>query len=311
MKKGLSHLGTLSTIESFNHDQVEWQRVHRTGYLIYQHFHYEYPCPIQDLNQRLMILPTEQYGNQHRIDYRIEVSAPTFELFNSHDEFNNEEINLRVAQVEQSIEFEASIIVERNAEDKVHYVSADWLTDRRLLEPSALTQPDALLRQIAATLLASGRRGLALAQQINEWTHQALRYARDVTTIHTTAAEALALGQGVCQDFALLMIVLCRLCGLPARYVSGHMLGEGGTHAWVEVLLPVAQSPELAMVMPFDPTNGRTTGLDYVTIAVGRDYYDVAPTSGTFRAAYRGQLTTQKRVSLTLLEYENIETVER
>ena len=310
MKKGLSHLRTLSTIEPFNHDQVEWQRVQRTGYLIYQHFHYEYPGPIQDLNQHLMILPPEQYGNQHRIDYRIEVSAPTFDLFSRHDEFDNEAIKLLIAQVEQAIDFEAWILVERNAESKLHYLPADWLTDTRFLEPSALTQPDTLLRQIAATLLARGTQELALAQQINEWTHQALRYTHDVTNIHTTATEALALGQGVCQDYAHLMIVLCRLCGLPARYVSGHMLGEGGTHAWVEVLLPVAGSPELAMVMPFDPTNGRTTGLDYVTIAVGRDYYDVAPTSGTFRAAYHGQLTTQKRVSLTLLEYEDIETEE-
>jgi len=307
MKKGLSHLQTLSTIEPLNHDQVEWQRVRRTGYLIYQHLHYEYPGPIQDLNQRLMILPPEQYGNQHRIDHRIEVSTPTFELSCRDDEFSNEEINLRVPQVEQVIDFEAWILVERSAESQPHCLSADWLTDARLLEPSALTQPDNELRQVAARLLTSGTQGLALAQQINEWTHQALSYAHDVTNIHTTAAEALALGQGVCQDYAHLMIALCRLCGLPARYVSGHMLGEGGTHAWVEVLLPIAEKPELSIVEPFDPTNRRRTGLDYLTIATGRDYYDVAPTSGTFRAAYRGQLTTQKRVSLTLLEYEDIE----
>ena len=305
MKKGLSHLQTLPTIEPLNHDQVEWQRVRRTGYLIYQHLHYEYPGPIQDLNQRLMILPPEQYGNQHRVDHRIEVSTPTFELSCRDDEFSNEEINLRVPQVEQAIDFEAWILVERSAESQPHCLSADWLTDARLLEPSALTQPNNELRQIAATLLTSGTQGLALAQQINEWTYQALSYAHDVTNIHTTAAEALALGQGVCQDYAHLMIVLCRLCGLPARYVSGHMLGEGGTHAWVEVLLPIAERPELAIVEPFDPTNRRRTGFDYLTIAAGRDYYDVAPTSGTFRAAYRGQLTTQKRVSLTLLEYED------
>ncbi len=308
MKKGLSHLETLpSTIEPLNHDQVEWQRVRRTGYLIYQHLHYEYPGPIQELNQRLMILPPEQYGNQHRVDYRLEVSTPTFELSCQDDGFDNEEIKLQIAQVEQAIDFEAWILVERSAENNPHYLSADWLTDARLLEPTALTQPDDRLHQIAMTLLANGTQGLALAQQINEWTYQTLRYAHDVTDIHTTAAEALALGQGVCQDYAHLMIVLCRLCGLPARYVSGHMLGEGGTHAWVEVLLPVAERPELAMVIPFDPTNGRMVGLDYLTIAVGRDYYDVAPTSGTFRAAYRGQLTTHKRVSLTLLEYEDIE----
>jgi len=311
MKKGLSYLETLpSTIEPLNHDQVEWQRVRRTGYLIYQHLHYEYPGPIQDLNQRLMILPPEGYGSQHRVDYRLEVSTPTFELSCRDDEFGNEEIKLQIAQVEQAIDFEAWILVERSAENKPHYLSADWLTDARLLEPSALTQPDNRLRQIATTLLANGTQGLALAEQINEWTHQALRYAHDMTDIHTTATEAVDLGHGVCQDYAHLMIVLCRLCGLPARYVSGHMLGEGGTHAWVEVLLPVAERPELAMVIPFDPTNGRTVGLDYLTIAVGRDYYDVAPTSGTFRATYRGQLTTHKRVSLTLLEYEDIEGIE-
>jgi len=306
MKKGLSDLETLSsTIKPFNHDQVEWQRVRRTGYLVYQHLHYEYPGPIQDLNQRLMILPPEHYGNQHRVDYRLEVSTPTFDLSCHNDEFGNQEIKLQIAQVEQAIDFEAWILVERSTENKPHSLSADWLTDARLLEPSALTQPDNRLRQIAASLLASGTQGLALAQQINQWTHQALRYAHEVTNIHTTAAEALALGQGVCQDYAHIMIILCRLCGLPARYVSGHMLGEGGTHAWVEVLLPAAETPELAIVEPFDPTNGKKVGLDYLTIAVGRDYYDVAPTSGTFRAAYRGQLSTHKRVSLTLLEYED------
>jgi transglutaminase-like putative cysteine protease len=311
MKKGLSDLETLSsTIKPLNHDQVEWQRVRRTGYLIYQHLHYEYPGPIQDLNQRLMILPPEQYGNQHRVDYRLEVSTPTFDLSCRSDEFDNQETKLQIAQVEQAIDFEAWILVERSVENKPHYLSADWLTDARLLQPSALTQPDNRLRQIAATLLASGMQGLVLAEQINEWTHQALRYAHEVTNIHTTAAEALALGQGVCQDYAHIMIVLCRLCGLPARYVSGHMLGEGGTHAWVEVLLPVAERPELAIVEPFDPTNEKRVGLDYLTIAVGRDYYDVAPTSGTFRAAYRGQLTTRKRVNLTLLEYEDTEGIE-
>ena len=183
------------------------------------------------------------------------------------------------------------------------YLPANWLSDSRLLEPSRLTRPDDVLCQVATTLLESGKEGLALASQINAWTYQALHYAHDVTNIHTTAAEALALGQGVCQDYAHLMLALCRLCGLPARYVSGHMLGEGGTHAWVEVIFPVADRPDLAMAVPFDPTHGRIAGLSYVTIAIGRDYYDVAPTSGTFRAAHRGQFTAHKRVGLTQLVY--------
>ena len=139
--------------------------------------------------------------------------------------------------------------------------------------------------------------------RINSWAYHALQYENGITTYRTPAAEALKLGRGVCQDFAHIMITLCRLCNLPARYVSGHMLGEGGTHAWVEVLLSIAEQPDKALVVPFDPTHEREASLSYITIAIGRDYFDVAPTSGSFRASYSGQLSTHKRVDLTVLEY--------
>jgi transglutaminase-like putative cysteine protease len=93
------------------------------------------------------------------------------------------------------------------------------------------------------------------------------------------------------------MIALCRAAGLPARYVSGHMLGEGGTHAWVEVILAHATG---ARAVAFDPCNGRPAGRDYITVATGRDYTDVAPTSGTYVGAARGTLTTAKRVRVSL-----------
>jgi transglutaminase-like putative cysteine protease len=86
------------------------------------------------------------------------------------------------------------------------------------------------------------------------------------------------------------MIALCRLASLPARYVSGHMLGEGVMHAWVQVLLPTASGN--AMWQPFDPLHARRTDLSYITVAVGRDYGDVSPTRGQFRAARPGWLAT-------------------
>ena len=122
-------------------------------------------------------------------------------------------------------------------------------------------------------------------------------------TVATTAAEAWAGGAGVCQDYAHCMLALARLCGLSARYVSGHLLGEGGTHAWVEVLVPHPQQPEYVSAVPFDPTHNRRAGLRYVTVAVGRDYADVAPTSGTYEGPYDGVLTTSKRAAVTSIEY--------
>jgi len=297
----------LAALDLLDHQGVDWKRVQRTAYLIHQHLRYEYPGPIDDLQQCLMIIPPEYHGDQRLVLHHLDVSAEPVEISQQHDTFENVVLNLSVPHVEKSIDFEAWIVVERHAGKGPHHVSSSWLTDSRLLEASALTQPDDKLRQVAAQFLAEGHQGIALAQRINDWVYHALEYAREVTDIHTTAAEALAVGQGVCQDYAHVMIALCRLCGLPTRYVSGHLLGEGGTHAWVEVLVPATDGSNTAIAMPFDPTHGCEADLSYLTIAVGRDYRDVAPTSGTFRASYRGQLSAQKRVGLTVLEYGDAE----
>ncbi|HKG26920.1 MAG TPA: transglutaminase family protein, partial [Thermomicrobiales bacterium] len=71
--------------------------------------------------------------------------------------------------------------------------------------------------------------------------HDRLEYRLGVTTVHSTVAEVLAGGSGVCQDFAHLLIALCRHAGLPARYVSGYLgdvAASAASHAWVEAFVP-------------------------------------------------------------------------
>jgi transglutaminase-like putative cysteine protease len=130
------------------------------------------------------------------------------------------------------------------------------------------------------------------------WVQANLSYRFDATDVRTTAAQALALGAGVCQDYAHVMLALCRAGGLPARYVSGHLVGEGGTHAWVEVLVEDPLESRRALAVAFDPTHGRRADDGYVSIAVGRDYADVAPTSGTFASGGRGRLWCTKRLEV-------------
>jgi transglutaminase-like putative cysteine protease len=293
----------IATTNDINPHHVEWHRIGCINYLIRQSLRYTYPGPVYDLNQRLMLLPPPSYGTQRLLDHRLHISLPDHTLTCQQDSFGNQEINLVIPHIEQQVDFEACILVERCTQNTPHTVPATWLTDLRLLAPSRLTAPDDALRTIASTLLAAGKEHAALAHEISSWTHHALSYAHDITDIHTTASQALALGHGVCQDYAHIMLALCHLCHLPARYVSGHMLGEGGTHAWVEVLVPTPHQPTHATVLAFDPTNDKMADLNYITIAIGRDYYDVAPTSGTFRASYQGTLTAQKRVSLAHLQY--------
>ncbi|HEV2580322.1 MAG TPA: transglutaminase family protein [Ktedonobacteraceae bacterium] len=306
----------IATLKLLDHQGIDWQRVQRSAYLIHQHFSYSYPGPVSDLHQRLLILPPDHYGDQRYIVHRLDVSAEVAETTHASDEFGNHVIELLIPRVEQSIDFEVWIVVERSAEHGQLLLPPTALTDPRYLEPSPLTQPDDALRTMAAALAAEidpRDRPQELARRINEKAHETLKYAHDVTSIHTTASEALALGQGVCQDYAHIMLALCRLCGLPARYVSGHLLGEGSTHAWVEALLPAPEQDiqpgqtGAAMTLALDPTHGCETSLSYLTVAVGRDYYDVAPTSGTFRAPYRGELTASKRVGPISLEYADSE----
>ena len=159
---------------------------------------------------------------------------------------------------------------------------------------------------MVAARLAHGRGGArGVAERINNWVHTHLTYTPGATDVHTTAATALALGAGVCQDYAHVMIALSRLCGLPARYVSGHLVGEQAMHAWVEVLLPCPERRGEGVALALDPTHGRPATLSYLTVAIGRDYADVSPTRGTFRAESGGCLTSQQTVTLTSLRYRD------
>jgi transglutaminase-like putative cysteine protease len=221
----------------------------------------------------------------------------------SYDTFGNVVLDLTLERVDRDVEFTSWIVVEREAgSDGTHYSEA-LAPDTRFSEPSRLTRPDAALTAAAAELQVSGATGLELAELISTRVHEHLRYDWDATSIATTAAEAWAGGAGVCQDYAHCMLALARLCGLSARYVSGHLLGEGGSHAWVEILVPHPDDADCVSAVPFDPTHVRRAGLRYVTVTVGRDYADVAPTSGTYDGGYEGLLTTSKRAAVTSVEY--------
>jgi len=258
-----------------------------THFCLHQRFRYDYSSPVRELEHRLMVLPPAVQGDQVRVLHRLEVHGAEARVVESFDRFGNVVVDVRAALVTDHVEFE--IRVEADRLSGVLPTALGVAEHRRFSAPSPLTSPDPALRAAAADLGASGDRGLELADRINGWTHTAMGYRHGVTGVRTTAAEALALGLGVCQDYAHVMLTLCRLSGLSARYVSGHLQGEGGSHAWVEVLVPSG-------AVAFDPTNGRRAGSNYLTIAVGRDYADVAPTCGTFRGTGCGVLTTSKEL---------------
>lgn len=108
-----------------------------------------------------------------------------------------------------------------------------------------------------------------------ETVQQHLTYHKGITTIYTTAEESLALGKGVCQDYAHVMLSLCREEKIPARYVVGMLMGEGESHAWVEVY-------DGAKWRGYDPTNNLEVGDLHIKISHGRDYSDCSINRGVF-----------------------------
>ncbi len=98
-------------------------------------------------------------------------------------------------------------------------------------------------------------------------------YEKQVTDINTGAEEAFALGRGVCQDYSHILIALCRHFGIPARYVAGMMMGEGCSHAWIEVLSDGGW-------YGLDATNNAVADDTYIKLGVGRDANDCAINRG-------------------------------
>jgi transglutaminase-like putative cysteine protease len=99
--------------------------------------------------------------------------------------------------------------------------------------------------------------------------------------------------RGVCQDFAHMMIGLCRSVKIPARYISGYLATEAAsaTHAWVEVFVPGAGWRAL------DPTHNRQVDGTYVKIGHGRDYGDVPPVSGHYRGTLERTMEVEVKIT--------------
>lgn len=124
----------------------------------------------------------------------------------------------------------------------------------------------------------------ATAEAVMHHIYREWQYSPCTTTSSTHMREVMETKRGVCQDFAHLMIGICRSLGIPARYVSGYLYngpeaqlrGAQASHAWVEVYVPGKGWFGL------DPTNDTLADERHILIATGRDYQDAAPVSGHF-----------------------------
>lgn len=287
---------------------VDWQRVRRAMYTVHQRYTYSYSAPVSAIRQRLIMIPREQHGDQHLVEQQLSIIGADSEALTwQEDVFGNRVGRMRAPRVAEQLEFAAEYRVERVADERNRpgIVLARTWDEGVYLDPTALTAPDTSLRNVAARIDQRGLSQLDLAERVHTWAAQVITYQIGVTGVQTPAAMALHLGRGVCQDYTHMMLTVLRLVGIPARYVSGHLLGEGAPHAWVEALIEDANGLGLPEVIAFDPTHHRRAGMNYITVAVGRDYADVAPTSGTYVGPATGKLTATKQAEVEEVVYDD------
>lgn len=277
----------------------------RVTYRLEQTFRYAYDGPVSDLRHRLVVLPPARHGDVHRRLATLTVEGLTeggHRRTDRLDRWGNEVTTVRAPRVAEHVEFRLAAVLERVAGSGAVELGRSALRDSRLLTPTALTTPDAAIVELAEQLRRP-ENPLETAERVCSAVHAAFTYRFGTTSTRTTAAEALAGGVGVCQDYAHVMIAVMRHLGIPTRYVSGHLIGQGGTHAWVDVVVPgvVAGRPG-AVAVAFDPCNDKRAGAAHLTVAVGRDYVDVAPTSGSYSGdGVVGTLTSSRDLGVVSL----------
>jgi transglutaminase-like putative cysteine protease len=160
------------------------------------------------------------------------------------------------------------------------------------LQPSRMVPLDARLNAMAEPHHAHAHHDTFEAvQQLMGLVYGEFVYEQRVTDVTTAVSDVLNVQRGVCQDFAHVLIGLCRAIEVPARYVSGYVVstsrGSQESHAWMEAFTPWHGW------RGFDPTNNLVASTRHIKAAIGRDYRDVAPTRGAYRGMTDETLAVQ------------------
>jgi transglutaminase-like putative cysteine protease len=163
------------------------------------------------------------------------------------------------------------------------------------LRATPLTQPDKGIEALAEGV--ANRSSLDRMHALMAAVRRAVNYQTAATSSNTTAAQALKLGNGVCQDHAHIFISAARVLRVPARYVVGYLLAQDTklteTHAWAE-----AHVPDIGWV-GFDPSNLICPTDRYVRLACGLDSADAAPIRGSVSGMSQERLSASVDISQT------------
>jgi transglutaminase-like putative cysteine protease len=259
---------------------------------------FEYDNPIYETATEVRLHPDNNPAAPQRCaSFKLEVDPPAT-LFQYTDFYGNQVNHFNLLQSHKRVKIVATSVVETGmgisaaGEDEDIYLM-DFSCQSRYVHF------DQAIRDFASRF-ATDTDSFQLAEAICRHINDTFIYEPGVTDVHSTSAVVMALGRGVCQDFAHIMLAACRSLGVPSRYISGYLFGgstpdgrDEASHAWCEVYCGKEQG-----WIGMDPTH-KTLFVDerYIKIGSGRDYDDIPPVRGTYKGNAKEKLSVSVKVS--------------
>jgi transglutaminase-like putative cysteine protease len=272
---------------------------------------YSYPSPVIDSANQVMLFPIDDEMQEVKKHELLISHQPSVEVFT--DYFGNKIGIFSVIRPHTELRIESVIeVVVKDAAPPDLAIPANSQWENLAIVGEQFPYMDFLLREscdaeeeinaVVKSLMGENITPFSVAEKMSNFVYSHFEYKKGITSVETIVDEIWQLKAGVCQDFAHVLLVMLRMVGIPARYVSGYICpknhelrGEGATHAWVEAYIPFHGWTGL------DPTNNCIAGDRHVRLAVGRHFTDCTPVKGT----YKGSSAHTLEVSVTI---ENGET---
>jgi len=267
---------------------------------------YQYSGLIKESINEARLFPYN-FQNQDVLDYQLFITHnPEIKYYQ--DYFGNRVANFNHLEAHDEMIIESRMTVRVNHSMKIPAIDNTTIKDLEKEKSKSITllrfsYPDTTRKQkeidaILSTIDITNKSVLEIAQACNQYIYDNFTYTKGITNIETTIDEILDLKEGVCQDFAHVMLQLLRTVGIPSRYVSGYVCpnkselrGEGATHAWVEIYTPTQGW------LGLDPTNNIWTMDTHVKLAVGRSFTDCTLIKGTFKGLAKQTLSVSVSIS--------------
>lgn len=255
---------------------------------IHHRTHYRYTSPVRDSFNEARLQP---FSNAlQTVDYFLLKVLPAARLRHHYDFYSNTVHHFEIVEPHTTLLIESHLRITTQPPSWPGPDDSPWPLARigeavleprvfDFLQPSHYVELSPEVWRLALDATAGITDTWQAALALLRFVRDNFKYESRSTTVHTHMRDVLQERRGVCQDFAHVMIGLCRSLKIPALYVSGYLATEtaSATHAWVEVLLPGAGWVGL------DPTHNRPVDETYIKVAVGRDYDDVPPVAGNYK----------------------------